>query len=218
MQRVILDSDVRTLGTISAPTLVLHRKDNTYSPAVWGRYLAAHIDGAAYVELPGEYTGRRRCSMRWRGSSPDEGQVSAERVLATVLFADIVGSTALAAQLGDREWGRCSDAFGRPCVRISSASTVARSTRPRPLPGHVRWPGPNGHADQASRTGDSLGTADRSGRAIKRGEEIVALCVDLAALVALQLGSHDRPKAAEHLCPDVVTETSRGPRADQRCL
>ena len=111
MQRVILDSDLRSvLPTVSAPTLVLHRKDNTYAPAVWGQYLARHISGSRYVELPGGE------HLYWLGASAsllDEveefltGQravADVERVLATVLFTDVVGSTALAVQLGDHAW------------------------------------------------------------------------------------------------------------------
>jgi class 3 adenylate cyclase len=123
IQRVILDSDVRgALGTVSAPTLVLHRKDNTYAPAVWGRYLAEHIDGARYVELPGGQ------HLYWLGASAallDEVEefvtgrrnpVRIERVLATVLFSDIVGSTARAAELGDHAWSELLERY-RSTVR-----------------------------------------------------------------------------------------------------
>ena len=149
MQRVILDSDVRgALETVSAPTLVLHRKDNTYAPAVWGRYLAAHINGARYVELPGGE------HLYWLGATAallDEveefltGQrnpVRTERVLATVLFSDIVGSTELAARLGDREWGELLGRF-RSTVRSHLERFRGRevNTRRRRLPGRVRRAG-----------------------------------------------------------------------------
>ena len=125
IQRVILDSDLRrVLPSVSAPTLVLHRKDNTYAPAVWGRYLATHISGARYVEVPGGE------HLYWLGASAgllDEveefltGQRverGPERVLATVLFTDIVGSTTLAAQLGDQAWGELLGRF-RSTVRAN---------------------------------------------------------------------------------------------------
>jgi class 3 adenylate cyclase len=107
--------DVRpVLGAIHVPTLVLHRRGDTDSRVEEGRYLAAHIPGARFVELEGDahlpwidadqildeveefLTGVRR------SSSPD-------RVLATVLFTDVVGSTALAASLGDRAWRELRD-------------------------------------------------------------------------------------------------------------
>lgn len=103
--------DVRhLLPKISAPTLVLHRRDALVVGVGHGRYLADHIDGARYVELPGSDT------LYWVGNTGpmlDEieefvtgirGGLGAERILATVLFTDIVGSTDRAAHLGDERW------------------------------------------------------------------------------------------------------------------
>jgi class 3 adenylate cyclase len=109
--RLIYQSDVRAiLPAIRVPTLVIHRADALGFPVEHGRYLAAHIDGAKYVELPGID------SLIWAG---DQDAMVAEiqdfvtgirpapeprRVLATVLFTDIVGSTEQAAALGDERW------------------------------------------------------------------------------------------------------------------
>jgi len=89
---------------------VLHRADDAYREVGHGRYLAAHIPGAKYVELPGRdhlpYVGDQDAVLdeveefltgARRGPEPD-------RVLATVLFTDIVGSTEHAAKTGDRHW------------------------------------------------------------------------------------------------------------------
>jgi class 3 adenylate cyclase len=104
------DTDVRqVLGSIRVPTLVIHRRDDPI-PVEGGRYLARHIPGARLVEVPGEdhfpwvgdteailgevehfVTGARR------GAEPD-------RILATVLFTDIVDSTRHVAERGDRDW------------------------------------------------------------------------------------------------------------------
>jgi len=105
------DSDVRhLLPMISVPTLVIHRADNPLFGVGHGRYLAEHIAGAKYVELPGADL------LHWVGDTErmlDEieefitgvrGGSGAERILATVLFTDIVGSTDRLAQLGDRRW------------------------------------------------------------------------------------------------------------------
>jgi class 3 adenylate cyclase len=103
--------DVRNvLGTISVPTLVLHRGGSTYVRAVHGRYLAEHIAGARYVELPGpDY-------LIHVGDTDDmldeieafltgtTATADSDRALATVLFTDIVGSTELAGERGDRRW------------------------------------------------------------------------------------------------------------------
>jgi class 3 adenylate cyclase len=109
--RVTMEIDVRdVLPAIRVPTLVIHRSGDRVIPVEAGRYLAQHIPDAKYVELAGDdhfpfvadidaivdeveefLTGSRRAR------EPD-------RVLATVLFTDIVGSTQLAADLGDRRW------------------------------------------------------------------------------------------------------------------
>jgi len=107
------DIDVRSLlPLITVPTLVLHRTDDPVEPIESGRFLAERIPNATLVELPGED------ALPWIGQVEpvlDEiekavtGKVRAnlvdpERVLATVLFTDIVGSTARASELGDAQW------------------------------------------------------------------------------------------------------------------
>jgi class 3 adenylate cyclase len=102
--------DVRpVLPTIRVPTLVIAR-DKGPIPPEHGRYLADHIPGATYVELPG------RTNLIWSGDQEAVvGEIQqfitgvrpaaeADRVLATVMFTDIVGSTDLAAALGDARW------------------------------------------------------------------------------------------------------------------
>ncbi len=109
--RVAFESDVTdVLDQIQAPTLVLHRRDDTLTPVEEGRKLAAAIPGARFVEVPG------RDSMGWVGDIDSlldateefltgrRGQRAAERVLGTVLFTDICGSTQIAAALSDRRW------------------------------------------------------------------------------------------------------------------
>ena len=108
--RMYRDADVRdVLPAINAPTLVLHRTGDRLTPIAGGRRLAEAIPGARFVELPGNdhlvlvdpdqvldeveefLTGERHVR------EPD-------RVLATVMFTDIVGSTERAAALGDSGW------------------------------------------------------------------------------------------------------------------
>jgi pimeloyl-ACP methyl ester carboxylesterase/class 3 adenylate cyclase len=91
------------LATIRVPTLVIHRTDDVTIDVEGGRYLAEHIPGARYVELPGtdhipfvDLIGEFLTGSR----TP----VAADTVLATVLFTDIVGSTEKAVSLGDRRW------------------------------------------------------------------------------------------------------------------
>jgi pimeloyl-ACP methyl ester carboxylesterase/plasmid stabilization system protein ParE len=108
---MFLDIDVRAiLPTIGVPTLVLHRRGDRVVNRRAGEELAAQIPGARYVELPGID------HLPWAGDSEAvlgeieeflTGTRSApepERVLATVMFTDIVGSTERAAELGDARW------------------------------------------------------------------------------------------------------------------
>lgn len=103
--------DVRdVLPTIRVPTLVLHRTGDLDVNVEEGRWIASEIPGAKYVELPGDE------HLIWAGNVDelvDEVEEfltgtrpvqEAERVLATVLFSDVVGSTERAADLGDRRW------------------------------------------------------------------------------------------------------------------
>ena len=111
LQQMNIEIDIRhVLPVIRVPTLLIHNTGDRLIPVEYGRYMAERIPGAKYVELPGAdhppwvgnadtildeveefLTGVRR------GSDPD-------RVLATVMFTDIVDATRRAAELGDRRW------------------------------------------------------------------------------------------------------------------
>jgi class 3 adenylate cyclase len=118
--RRAFDTDARgVLPTIRVPTLILHRAGDPFTGAEHGRYLAHHIVGARYVELAGvdhlffaEDTDRLLAEIQEFLTGAREA-VEPERVLATVLFADVVGSTAHAARLGDRRWHDLLDGFYR---------------------------------------------------------------------------------------------------------
>jgi class 3 adenylate cyclase len=109
--------DIRpVLPTISVPTLVLHRTDEIWVNVNYGRYAAAHIPGAVLVELTGtdhypweqnadEILGEIEEFLTGARSEADT-----DRVLATVLFTDIVGSTQRASGLGDAQWRDLLDA------------------------------------------------------------------------------------------------------------
>jgi pimeloyl-ACP methyl ester carboxylesterase len=111
--RALFEVDVRAvLPLVQAPTLILRRRDLQVIPAAHGRYLAQHIPGARFIELPGTET-----SLVWETPElvldhVEEFLTGArrvaepERMLATVLFTDIVGSTEQVGRLGDRRWRR----------------------------------------------------------------------------------------------------------------
>jgi class 3 adenylate cyclase/alpha-beta hydrolase superfamily lysophospholipase len=104
-------ADVRpALGTVQVPTLVLYRRGDRYTGKPHAKYLAEQIPDAKLVELPGDD------NMIFAGDSDADVEEIEEfltgarhapdtdRVLATVLFTDIVGSTVRAAELGDTAW------------------------------------------------------------------------------------------------------------------
>jgi len=112
ISRVARDIDVRhVLSTISVPTLVLHRSGDV-TKVENGRYLARNIKSARYVELLGAdhnpWIGDSEAILgeieEFLTGGRRENEPDLDRVLATVLFTDIVGSTARAAELGDRVW------------------------------------------------------------------------------------------------------------------
>jgi class 3 adenylate cyclase len=121
--RALLEVDVRPiLPLIQAPTLVLHHQDFRYIPVEHSRYLADHISGARLIELEGGLP------LWERPDSPLEvveefltgvrRPAPPSRVLATVLFTDIVGSTRRAAELGDRRWRALLDVHDQLAGRL----------------------------------------------------------------------------------------------------
>ena len=115
LQRMNIDTDARALlPSIQVPTLILHREGDRNVDVKNARYAAENIAGARYVELPGDD------HLPWIGDSDSiVGEIerflteiwnsgwdapAPDRVLATVLFTDIVASTAKAVELGDSGW------------------------------------------------------------------------------------------------------------------
>jgi len=111
VMRMNMQIDARhVLPAINVPTLVLHRTGDRLTPVEQARYMAKHIRNAKLVEMPGDdhtpYTGDMDALLDEieefltgirHGPEPD-------RILATVLFIDIVDSTKRTAELGDRDW------------------------------------------------------------------------------------------------------------------
>jgi pimeloyl-ACP methyl ester carboxylesterase len=112
-EQVFREMDIRQLlPAISVPTLVLHRAQDLIEPVGAGRYLASEIAGAEYVELPGAdhfpWAGDQDSLIaeveRFVGVVRSDEQDTFDRVLATILFTDIVDSTSQAAAMGDHRW------------------------------------------------------------------------------------------------------------------
>ncbi|MDT5221164.1 MAG: hypothetical protein QOF15_3269 [Mycobacterium sp.] len=114
---LLTEVDVRAvLPTVRVPTLVVQHANNPITPAEWGRYVADHIPGGKYVELPGR--NMYHFVEPWKSSFQEisefltgqQAEVADDRVLATVLFTDIVDSTRRASEIGDRDWRALLDA------------------------------------------------------------------------------------------------------------
>ncbi len=187
-------ADVRgLLSQVNQPTLVLHRRDTRVIRAEQGRYLAEHIPGAKYVELPGAD------ELYWVGNVSallDEIEEfltgtrgGTDRVLTTVLFTDIVGSTERLAAIGDREGRDLLDRhddmvrhqltrFGGAEINTTGDGIVARFDSP-------------GRAVECARairdTSRDLGVSIRAGlhtgEVEVRGEDISGMTVHLAARI-----------------------------------
>ena len=114
---LVAEVDVRALlPTVRLPTLVVQHADDPMILPEWGKYVADHISGAKYVEIPGR--NMYHFVEPWRDSFQEiaefltgkQADVADDRVLATVLFTDIVDSTRRTAEIGDRDWHALLDA------------------------------------------------------------------------------------------------------------
>ena len=146
---LMTELDVRAvLPTIRVPTLVVHHAENAIIPPAKGRYIAEHIPDAKYVELPGR-NWYHQVEPGWRESfqevaeflTGEQADVADDRVLATVLFTDIVDSTRRAAQMGDRDWHALLDAHDAVVQVPARPLSGPRGEHVgRRLPGDVRRP------------------------------------------------------------------------------
>lgn len=217
MARLVFAVDVRNiLSTIHVPTLVIHRKDFRFFPVELGRYLGEHIANAKYVELPGAdgfiylgdtdavlseveefVTGSRR--------SPE-----ADRILATILLTDMVGSTDRAARLGDQRWRAVLDTHD-DIVRGQLKQFRGRLHRATGDGVLATFDGPARGIRCAQSLRDALREAGidirsglHAGEIELRGEEIGGIAVHIAARIGAQAES------GEILCSSTVKELVTG--------
>ena len=195
--------DVRPiLPLIQAPTLVLHSQDNLFIPVEMGRFLADNIARAKFIELPGG-------DMSFDGDStitvPDEvaefltGErpIDVNRVLATVLFTDIVDSTGRAATLGDRRWRSILDSHDQT-VRQQLRRFHGREIKTTGDGFVASFDGPA----RAIRCAHAIGEATKSlgievraglhtGECEVRGEDLGGLAVHIAARIGALADAQD---------------------------
>ncbi len=214
-----VNGDVRdVLEHITAPTLIVHRRDATYVAPEHGRYLAERIPRSTYVEIPGADM------LYWVGQTAEllaeveefvtgvRGGAGCDRVVASILFTDIVGSTQHAATLGDDGWRDLLDnhdniirgqlnrfggrevntvgdgflaVFGSPSVAMDCAAAIVGVTRPLGI---------------EVRSGIHIGEVE------VRGDDVAGMTVHIGARIAALAGP------SEVLVSSTVREIVTGSR------
>jgi pimeloyl-ACP methyl ester carboxylesterase len=211
--------DVRAiLPTVQAPTLVLHRRTDAQVPVELGRDLAAQIPNVRFIEYPdGDHA-------FWSGDAEtllgdieefvtghrESSSTDLERVLATVLFTDIVDSTRSAAAMGDQAWRRSLDSHDHLAKQMveKHRGILVKTTGDGILatfdgPGRaVRCALAFGAA--AKQIGLPLRAGLHTGEVEMRGQDIGGIAVHAAARVMAQ------SQSSEVLVSRVVTDLVAG--------
>ena len=191
------------LPTLRVPTLIMHYRDHPGLPVEGARYAAATIPGARYVEVPGYSADGQLRERRGLAAAIEEfltGTTSVadtDRVLAAVLFTDIVGSTERAAELGDRRWRDLLDEHDRRVRRAveAAAGRVVKSTGDGVL---ARFDGAaravrcaRALVVEAQRLGIPVRAGVHVGECDQRGEDIGGMTVHVAARVSALAGANE---------------------------
>lgn len=202
---MILDTDVRSvLDAIRVPVLVMGSTDDQQVPWRLGRYIADHVEGASYVDIGGSHGDgvisdamAREVERYVTGDAP---VMQADRVLATVLFTDIVESTRRAVELGDTRWRTVLDdhddrvrqavarhagrevkhtgdgflaAFDGPARAVQCGLAITEAVRPLGIEVRVGV-----HTGECERRGDDLG-----GIAVHTGARVASIATPSEVLV-----------------------------------
>ena len=211
--------DVRpVLPNVRVPTLVLHRRTDAQIPVALGRSLADQIPGAKFIEYPdGDHA-------FWAGDTDamigdieefitgnrDRSTSELERVLATVLFTDIVDSTRSAAAMGDQAWRRSLDSHDHLAKQMleKHRGILVKNTGDGIL---ATFDGPGravrcalAFSTAAGQIGLPLRAGLHTGEIEIRGQDVGGIAVHAAARVMAQ------SQASEVLVSRVVTDLVAG--------
>ena len=211
LMRMLGELDVRSIvSSVRAPTLILHRRDNAWWPVEGARWLADQIDGAELVELDGAD------NYWWAGDADrivdhverfllgSHTARSSQRELVTIMFTDLVDSTATASDLGDRRWREVLDRHDS--VTVDQIARQGGQALKNLGDGYlVQFDGPAAAIQAAAAlrrelAGDGLGlrVAIHTGEVERRGDDISGIAVHLAARLL------DVASAGQIVASDVV--------------
>jgi class 3 adenylate cyclase len=204
MVPLVYGMDARAvLPTVRVPTLVVQHADDPLIVPAMGKYIADHIPDAKYVEVPGR--NMYHFVEPWRpsfdevyefltGHQPD---VADDRVLATVLFTDIVDSTRRAAEIGDRDWHALLDAHDA-VVRAQLARFRGREVNTAGDSFLAMFDGPQraircamSIRDAVQALGIEVRAGLHTGECEVRGDDIGGIGVHIGARVSALAGPND---------------------------
>jgi class 3 adenylate cyclase len=197
LAQMFFDTDVRhVVPTVHVPTLIMHREHDLLVNVRHGRWLAEHMPNARLVEVPGQDH-----SMEYEGFDDIAGEIEEfltgarrerepDRVLATVLFTDIVDSTKTAVELGDARWRELLDRheatvqdvlarFGGRAVKTTGDGFLATFDGPARAIRCARE-----IVDASERQGVGIRAGLHTGECELRGEDIGGIAVHIAARVS----------------------------------
>jgi class 3 adenylate cyclase len=204
IQPLVVAFDVQAvLPTVRVPTLVVQHADDRFIPPSYGKNVADHISGAKYVELPG------RNSLHyvepWRDSFQEiaefltgqQAEVADDRMLATVLFTDIVDSTRRAVDMGDRDWRALLDAHDA-IVRVQLNRFRGREVNTAGDGFLAMFDGPQraircamAIRDAVQALGIEVRAGLHTGECEVRGDDIGGIAVHIGARVSALAGPND---------------------------
>ena len=196
--------DVRAvLPTVRVRTLVIQHSDSPFVPPAKGKYIAEHMPDAKYVEVPGRNW--HHIVEPWRDSfreiaeflTGEQADVADDRVLATVLFTDIVDSTRRAAEMGDRDWHALLDAHDA-VVRSQLARFRGREVNTSGDGFLAMFDGPQraircamSIRDAVQALGVQVRAGLHTGECEIRGDDISGIAVHIGARVSALAGPND---------------------------
>ena len=203
-EQVFREMDIRPLlPAISVPTLVLHRERDAIEPVGAGRYLAGEIAGAEYVELKGAdhfpWAGDQHSLIaevkRFVSRVRSDEQETFDRVLATLLFTDIVDSTVQAAALGDHRWREVRQEHNR-VTRAQLARFRGREVKTMGDGFLAVFDGParavqcaRAICESMSRRGVGLRAGLHTGEVEAEGDDVTGIAVTIGARIGALAGA-----------------------------